>query len=196
MHGGCGSQSNTRRSAEGQAELRLHSPSPLGKLLVPMLGRPALGRAKTPRPPSRDPGDGLRAARGRCVPGRGARPRVKCRPAGAEQGEGAAAASSLLPRTTRTGKLSGQGEIEGERDGGLHSSPAAPRPKLPEGAESAGTCRERSACAGPTSHYGYPQKGAPESSFPMSVSNNHLKRLNFLMHALTLVLNFSLRRGL
>lgn len=67
-----------------------------------------------------------------------ARRGAKRRPARAEQGEGAAAAPSPLPRTTRAGKLSGQGQSRGERDGGFHSLPAAPRAGLPER-----TCPER-----------------------------------------------------
>lgn len=127
---------------ERQAELRLYSSSPLKKLSVPVQGRPVVGRGEITSAAEPGPGGGAGVSAG---PGPGpacARPGSAAR---AERGEGAAAVPSLLPRTTRVGKLSEQGQSQGERDGGFHSSPAAPRAELPEdwGCRSAGTCRER-----------------------------------------------------
>lgn len=128
MHGGCGAGVTARGFPESRAELRLHSRTPLGKLLVSVQGRPGAGRAKSTAAAEPGPGGCAGSARGRCVPGRGAPPppRVKRRPARAGQGEGAAAASSLLPRTILLASSQGEGRA-GER--GTEVSIHRPQPR-------------------------------------------------------------------
>lgn len=198
VHGGCGARVTARGFPECRAELRLHSRTPLGKLLVPVQGRPGAGRAKSTAAAEPGPGGCAGSARGRCVPGRGAPPPswVKRRPARAEQGEGAAAASSLLPRTILL--ASSQGEGRAGREGRRFPFIA----RSPEG-RAAGGRRDRGhlpGAPGPRRSWGSP---VGCSRVQPSCVNQQYLFFNIKLPypcmqclPLTIVLNFSLRRGL